>query len=317
MPEFKRQLGNEQWELFKSTAYDADGSWLRDALADERLFFALRNNRIDVYFSGALIFQISFGKAELSVQTHIKYLMRDKHEQSYVKLKGGRFQYEPSKSLQDVYTPGSSLLQMMAASSYYSGVENAGVYKAIIGDPLVLDVEISFSSPDSDPDDSRPQPVEKRVRRKQDRVDVVRLEQKSDEARLIFWEAKHYGNSQLFNDEILKQIERYETAIGVSRDDLVRAYREVCYFQARIARLRREFGLSNVGDEHLDWLASIASGETPLVIEERPSLFVFGFDQAQKTRWQKREKELLEVLGQGRLRAIGTPENGSLGKGIK
>ncbi|WP_157814342.1 hypothetical protein [Rhizobium sullae] len=313
---FTRHISDVNMDLLERAVCGSEGAWLRDALRDRELFFGLRNDRIDVYHQGALIYRIDFSGDDVVAQTHVKYLMIDVPKSPYIPLRKSGFAYEPSAYMQGRYREGVSLQQIKKASTYYSGVENFGVYRAIKNDPLVVDVEVALVRDDAPPADSLPETTEQRQGRKQDRIDIVRLEETAGGCALVFWEAKHYSNAQLFNGEIFEQLERYEDQILKREDQLLAAYRNVCEFYRRLALLRSEFGVVGTDNKFVERLQRLADGTVPLHVDKKPRLFAFGFDQAQKmSRWRDREGQLIKRLGPGRLRAIGKPDAGALGRG--
>lgn len=312
---FTRFINDEKIGLLETAVSGPDGAWLRDALKDRDLFFALRNDRIDVYHQGALIYRIDFSGDDIEAQTHVKYLMIDVPKSPYINLRKSDFAYEPSAYMQGRYREGVSLQQIKKAATYYSGMENFGVYRAIKDDPLVVDVEVALMRDNAPPADSVPTTTEQRQGRMQDRIDIVRLEEAAGGYALVFWEAKHYSNAQLFNDEVFEQLDRYEDQILKREAELLAAFRNVCAFNLRLARLRTELGVVGIDSEHVNRLQGLADGTVPLHVDKNPRLFAFGFDQAQKIlRWRAREKQLIERLGLGRLKAIGRPKAGELGR---
>ncbi|NZD54152.1 hypothetical protein [Rhizobium leguminosarum] len=301
---FVRSISGDQMQLLKDAANAPGGAWVHDALGDPELFFALRDERVDVYYRGRAIYSIDFSGGKVTPRTHVKYLVLDDRD-PYIKMQNGSFDYK-HPYLQGDYQVSVSLRQMKAAARTFSGVESMGVYAAIKDDPFVIDVEVAFnrSTEVTEHDDLE-------VGRKQDRVDVVRLRRAGDGFDLVFWEAKHFSNSELFNDKILSQLAAYERQLQSRKDQLLVAFRNVCGFHRDLDQLRKSLGFKGAADTHLTTLEKLADESLPLNLVKEPSLFVFGFDNDQKVgRWKTRKERIEAVLGKERLRAIGNASKG-------
>lgn len=315
---FSRKLSPENLGILQFLAAAAEPNWLQEALADPEVFFALRNNRVDAYFGGALIYRVDFNAGDAVPQTHVKYLIREPRKgQEYVSMRGNGFDYDPLQRMQTEYRLGSSLKEIKSASSYYAQVERNGVHRVIVGDPFVVDVELSIvqSKGMAEGDVLSPEPIEEEMSKQHDRIDIVRLEPFSGGHNLVFWEAKHYSNAELFGDGVLKQVERYRRQIERHEHALVDQYRTVCGFQAQILRMRQTVTGNEVDSDVIEMLEGIGNLRTTLAVDLQPRIFAFGFDKEQKEyRWKSRMKVLQNELGADyRVRAIGVPKGGSLG----
>lgn len=304
---FVRFISEKNMRLLEEAATGPEGAWLRDALGDPKLFFALRDERIDVYYRGRALYSIEFSGGRVIPKTHVKYLILDGGDQ-YIKMRNGSFDYK-RPYLQGVYQEKVSLRQMKAAARTFSGVESIGVYDAINKDPFVIDVEVAFNRSSG----SVTERDDLEAGRKQDRIDVVRLRKKSEGVDLVFWEAKHFSNSELFNDKILNQLAAYEKQLQAREDQLLTAFQNVCAFHVSLSRLRKNLGFDGASDVHLEMLEGLASGSLPLNVVKEPSLFVFGFDSDQKNgRWKARKQHIEAVIGKDkkRLRDVGNASEG-------
>lgn len=323
VPAFSRSLSQENLGILWSLAAADEPNWFKDALADTEVFFAVRNERVDAYSGGALIYKIEFRGGAAIPQTHVKYLIREPQSgQAYVAMRDGTFDYGPHARMQSDYRVGSTLDEIKKASSYYAPPrsESNGVHRAILGDPLVLDLELSLVQPKARIESAGEPPLladenGKRSSTRQDRIDIVRLEPNDVGYHLVFWEAKHYRNSDLFNGRVLEQIKRYRGQIESCEDVLIEQYRNVCGFQAEIQRMRLNLDLP-VDRISIQTMEALANHEIPLAVDIQPRLFAFGFDGVQKeNRWKKRMAELQAALGaKHRVRAIGEPKGGELGR---
>ncbi|MBY3044836.1 hypothetical protein [Rhizobium leguminosarum] len=308
---FTRHISEKQMELLKATAARPDGAWLREALADPDLLFALRDGRVDVYFRGQVIYSIEFGTDKIATYTHVKYLLLD-GTAPYIKMQDGTFAYKHAH-LHDVYRDGVSLGQIKSAAKVYAGAESQGIYKAIKRDPSIIDVEIAFTRSNDIVEHSSQE-----KQRTQDRVDMVRLTPAGDGYDLVFWEAKDYSYKDVFNDKIFNQLTAYAKQLEIKATVLNEAYRNVCQFHLDLHRLRESLGFAGAAASQIEMLDNVARGRCPLRIVKKPSLFVFGFDNDQKNgRWKVRKQEIEAVIGGERLRAVGNPTDwlGSAGKG--
>ncbi|TPI59854.1 hypothetical protein FJ420_21345 [Mesorhizobium sp. B3-1-3] len=131
---------------------------------------------------------------------------------------------------------------------------------------------------------------------------------------LVFWEAKLYGNSDLFTDRVLKQVKRYHGQIERHQKALVEQYRAVCAFQAEILKMRLDRRTPGIDSSDIEVMERLAKPESPLGVDVRPRILAFGYDGQQRERWKKREEELQAELGaKNRVRGIGKPYGGFLG----
>ncbi|TPI59855.1 hypothetical protein FJ420_21340 [Mesorhizobium sp. B3-1-3] len=116
---FARKLSPENFEILKAlaSASASEPNWFRDALDDPEVFFALRNNRVDAYSRGALIYRIDFRAGKAVPHTHVKYLIREpRNERAYIAMRGGAFDYDPQARMQTDYRPGQTLKEIKGAS---------------------------------------------------------------------------------------------------------------------------------------------------------------------------------------------------------
>jgi len=215
----------------------------------QRVFLTIRDNRIDFYHKGGLLFR--FAGSEL--KTHIKYAAvidsSSDDDQNYLteSVLG-------NKKLTPDYFKGYKRIKENCSN--YSGIEAAGVSALYHkhsylsdSDVVVLDIEVSFVSIDA-------------VGNKKDRVDVVLLNKKT--GMLQFVEAKHFSNKELWSTKqppVVKQIERYKAQISDKKKSIIAQYKEY------VKCLNTIFDLSL---------------PIPIGIDEQVTMFIFGFDNDQK-----------------------------------
>jgi hypothetical protein len=222
---------------------------IKNDCINQNVFFTIRNNRIDLYHKGGLLFTFD----ETGFKTHIKYAAvigsDDDDQQNYL----------TESDLEKLKIPSyySGYGRIKENCSKYSGVEAAGVSALYHNhsylsekDMVVLDIEVSLKSIEGEG-------------KKQDRVDVVLLNKKT--GTIQFVEAKHFSNKELWRPKekpaVTKQIKRYEGQVKMRRNDLLTEYQEY------VKCINDIFTLSLPG---------------PTAIDDRVTLLIFGFDNDQK-----------------------------------
>lgn len=312
---FTRTLSAANWEVLEALASAKEGNWFKDALADPQVFFALRDERVDAYALGARIYSIGFRNGQATPQIHFKYLIREpKKGKEYVALNGALFDSQEER-IRSIYEPGKTLKEIKKATVYYVGVEAEGVSKAITKGANVIDIELSITQQGLPADGTEPAPVSERAKRRHDRIDIVQLQPTESGHSVVFWEAKHYSNSDLFNGKISHQLERYRKQILNNEENLLVASREICAFQARIGWLRRKVDGNLYASESIEMLERLSYPDSNLSIDLEPRIFAFGFDDDQKKgRWAKAAEKLMNEIGRHRVRAVGNPSDGLVTK---
>lgn len=252
---------------------------LNDTKSKKKAVFpAIRNNRIDFYFSGGKLF--SYEKGEFS--THYKYasVLVPTSEDPYVK----ETQLNNLKKI-ETYLEGYDRIKENC--SLYAGVEAIGVselygkysYLSNGNKVVVLDIEVAFQAEDEADD------------RRMNRVDILLFDTKT--ATLRFYEAKHYTNKEIWREQgtippVVEQVKRYENQIKDNKVrilDTYKAYVEI---------------LNNLFDINLP---------TPKVLDNNVGLLIFGFDQNQL---DGRFEKLL--LGDNSLKGINLYKVGDISK---
>lgn len=208
------------------------------------IFPAVRKKRIDFYYGGGKLF--TFDKK--GFKTHIKYASVYKSQDDYI-YESEMEKMERIKSFKDGYK------RIKENCSLYPGVEANGVsyiysnysYVASKSNIVVLDIEVSFKSDDSD--------------KTQDRIDILLLNK--DKNKLIFCEAKHYSNKEIWSrgtPKVVEQIQRYKDQIKDKGGMIIDQYSKYT--------------------KTVNMLFSLELPE-PTSISERVLLIVFGFDRDQ------------------------------------
>ena len=249
--DFVRKLDKEIIKRLKNQSSLFEQLLKDTKLEKKAVFPAIRNNRIDFYFSGGKLF--SYEKGEFS--THYKYasVLVPTGEDPYVK----ETQLNNLKKI-ETYLEGYDRIKENC--SLYAGVEAIGVselygkysYLSNGNKVVVLDIEVAFKAEDEADD------------RRMNRVDILLFDTKT--ATLRFYEAKHYTNKEIWREQgtkppVVEQVKRYEKQIKDNKVrilDTYKAYVEI---------------LNNLFDITLP---------TPKVLDNNVGLLVFGFDENQR-----------------------------------
>ena len=205
---FKRNFNDELIEkLVNSDLYRE--KILGDIKAGN-VFPGIRSERIDFYHKGGKLF--TFDKD--GFKTHIKYASVYKSKEDYI---------SESKiaSLERIASFVDGYARIKENCSLYAGIEASGVayiygnysYAASMSEIVVLDIEVSLESLDSD--------------KNQDRIDILLFDKQKKQ--LIFCEAKHYSNKEIWsqkgsNPDVVGQVQRYVKQIGAKGDVILREY---------------------------------------------------------------------------------------------
>jgi len=210
------------------------------------VFPGIRSERIDFYHKGGKLF--TFDKD--GFKTHIKYASVYKSNEDYVS-ESKILRLERINSFVDGYG------RIKENCSLYAGIESSGVasiysgysYTASMSEVVVLDIEVSLESLDSD--------------RNQDRIDILLFDRRRKQ--LVFCEAKHYSNKEIWSQkgsvpDVVGQVQRYVKQLGAKCDVILKEYGN--YVNA----VNKLFSLNL---------------PRPESIEQDVVLMVFGFDKDQ------------------------------------
>lgn len=257
MTEFRRGINNSNFiaELNKN-------DYFQKMVKDEHLFIAIRNEYLNVYYYGQSIYKIEFKKRENKIKwtTHKKYLGIN----------------------ESGYTSTGDYLdridELKKNARKYGGKEKEQVKKHILEDKEVclLDVEVTFS---------REHNYEKRS------IDYLTLEKTEDKKiKLVFYEAKHFDNSEIRSNKspkVFEQIGKYEKVLNDPnhQDEILNSYKLI---------------FENIKDLNLNNWRKIHDllGDN-LEIETEPKLIIFEIDKNKKE--DKHIKNLRDKLGDKRL----------------
>lgn len=231
---------------------------------NQKVFLAIRNNSIDIYYKGGRLFEFDKKKG---FKTHIKFaavITKEKNDYlTEIELANRKFDFGFEKNYE----------RIKENCLNYSGVEDLGIsdvyhrhsYLAK-DDVIVLDIEITFKSLNEE--------------KNQDRIDLLLFDKRRK--KLHFVEAKHYSNSDIWTTgepKVVKQIKKYEEQIKTKKDDILENYK--IYIEC----------LNDIFKPLSPEL------EPPIGIDEKVILFIFGFDDDQKNKGLMECKEKLKSLG--------------------
>lgn len=299
-----RSLGEPFLAALEALADAPNGAWWADVLADPDLLLAVRNRSLNVYYRGASLFRITPSSEGVAVETHVKYLVRQRQAMTRLAAEGV-FGLDPAAAVWTRYEGPATLAEMKRAATPLAGLEKTGVHALVQASPNVIDVEVSLTGAPLDtaaePDGAQaevdaafqspdvnavPSPT------KQDRLDVASLEERgvADEAWLVFHEAKLAANPALRSKStpaILGQVERYRATLKHEADRLAKSYPALCRDLVRLDSLRRTVWLARGLDvaalpQRDPLVAEVASGSRRLRIDSEPRLVLFGFDTDQR-----------------------------------
>ena len=287
MGTFGRRLPKESWDALEDLMCKA--SWWPDLLAhwapsgnESGLRLAIRDGYINFYLAGQSIGKLTFGHGgnKPTIHVHHKYVIPNAQGQRYLKCSG-------ESGLDDhgrpVHWSGSDMLQeWMSYSGRHRGNEKTCIEKVVAMSPKVIDLEMGLPAIEG--------------QKTALRMDIVSLEPAMDRIRLVFWEAKMIGNSELrsktHKPKVVKQVHAYKAYLtdGARRQRIVEAYRESC----RIIRDLHRMASCKTTKSPLDPLIlAAAEPDSPLEIEQSPRLLIFDDERKRREdKWQ----EHLDVL---------------------
>ena len=245
-------------KLSKTIANDFLNSslWLKKIKEDclsQKVFLAIRDNRIDLYYKGGLLFCYD----KNGFKTHVKYA-------SVITLDADGKDYLTESQLSTYKLASdfeSNYHRIKENCSNYSGIEAYGVSDLyhkhsylFDSNVVVLDIEVSFESLSE--------------KSKHDRIDIVLLNKAT--RTLQFIEAKHFSNNEIWSTDkpqVIGQLYRYESQIQQRKPEILLEYVEY------VRIINEIFGISL---------------PEPIDFDKKVTLLIFGFDNDQKKGRLKR-----------------------------
>ena len=278
--------------------YDQPESWWRKLVDDKELFLAIREDSVNVYHRGCSLLRLRPQAEGVGVvgKIHYKYLLRPHLTASeYVEVVEGTVSLP---KVEEAFTKSISETEALKkASEPYAGPEQAGVHDVVLANWNIVDVEIAFPTDSADESKSSAP-----------RVDFAALREGDRDIELVFFEAKHFTNSELRKrgddaPDVIGQIEKYSDLLREQHDQIADTYLRVC---CNLLNLR---GFDERHPQRHELLKSIVNGSKPLKVNTEPRLVVFGFDADQRAgkKWKRHRDKLKNRLGK-RVLCRGSPK---------
>lgn len=255
MSTFKRGITNNDFikELNQNR-------YFQNMILDKDLFIAIRNEKINVYYYGQSLCLLEFRKRKRIIKwtTHKKYLGKDE------------------KGYSDTGSYLDKIEDLKQNAKRYGGKEKEQVKKHILEDDAscILDVEVTFGKEEI---------FGKRS------IDYVAIEKDEEGAnKLVFYEAKHFDNSEIRarkTPKVFEQIEKYEKVLNdpIHKAEILNSYKTI------IENIK-ELNLNN--KSNLDRL--IGDNCASLQIDCDPRLIIFEIDLSKKNK-KDPEKEKYHI----------------------
>jgi hypothetical protein len=251
MAEFKRKFDSESIKRLKSEKLFTE-NLLPDIVSGE-VFPAVRGGYMSFYYKGGSLFK--YDRNEFS--THIKYAFVPEKSDNYV-TKDDLVNLKPVDFLK-------GYAKIKKNCKNYAGDEAKGVSSLFKFSPMrggaerryhLIDIEVAFESKNED--------------KKTDRIDILLYD--NEEKKLLFCEAKHFSNSEIWANvnskpEVIEQLGKYNDQILKRGDEIIGQYKN-CF-----GVLRDCFDIPWLND--------------PEDIYNDCGLLIFGFDSYQKEKIDK------------------------------
>jgi hypothetical protein len=282
----KRGLPDDLVDALRE-AYHQNG-WWTDIVNDPEVFVAPRKSCVCVYYRGNCLLNLAFHDGKLMGRIHYKYLLKPELKPTYwIAVEG---QIKQPNSIDPFISDFSDLDLVKRASRPYASAEKQGVSEIIAANLNIVDVEIALGdSGDLAGEEDEPVPaIDGPKVRHNSRVDFVAVQGGGKTLKLVFFEAKHFGNLELRSStgepRVVKQIERYSNLLKNHRREILDAYRRHCSDM-----LKSDCIPTN--SERRKFLSEVTA-----------SAAVVGFDADQKPGpgWKPHKEKLEKLLG-GRL----------------
>ena len=295
--------GLNQGFIKQLKAENTKAGWWADVLADPKLVVALRGDYLNVYWRGQSIFRVEAGQITPTVTTHAKYLI-DPALAGQILLTNCTFDVASlvERALVRHYEGQATLKKLKTTAALFSGTEKTGCHEIAVRNTNIIDVEIAFPGVVSldDGGDAKEAP----------RVDFASVEADGDQARLVFWEAKAYGNGELRamagkTVPVCRQISFYRRYLLDHRDAVEKSYTRVAENLVAIQQMGWKRSLSPL-------ITEVGNGNRQLTLGQEPKigLVIFGFDAGQRDYRGWKDEHLLRLKDAiPNVRAVGDAKN--------
>lgn len=195
------------------------------------------------------------------------------------------------------YEGPATLAKLKTTAALFAGDEKRGCHEIAVRNAGIIDVEVAFPGRHTVGNKTRTAP----------RVDLAALVEDGPDARLVFWEAKTYGNGELraLADEpapVCNQIAAYRAVLTDQREAI----------EASMTRVAENL----VAFKHMGWkrplsplIEAVGTNNAKLRLGDEPQvgLIVFGFDAGQRdeARWNAHQAKLKKDIS--KLLFVGDP----------
>lgn len=282
MAEFKRGLDDTFIDLLNNN-YDQPDSWWRTLVEDPDVFIGIRGNELNAYYNGCSLLRLRHRRDHLVGETHFKFLIRNQPNANYISFRDGNFDDDDLAAIEFSRDMRSDLAAIKAASKLHQGREAQGVHDVVRANFNIIDTEVVF------PDE------------KTSRIDFAALRLGGERPELVFYEAKHFSNSELFGDypKVVQQVERYRKLVS----DQGRA-REIRDSYSRIAANYAK--LKGIDEKFQTLCQQVVT--TGLEISKAVRLVIFGITREdQRTRRDVFDR-LKNLIGKDNVLVRGDPK---------
>ena len=288
MAAFNRGLDKEFVEALNKEYEKGKNGWWSQFVDDKKLFLAIRDNAVHVYYRGCRLIEVAWRNGKLSASTHYKYLLRPEMEKKYVEVVCGKPRIADARAC---FADGLSATELKRSAEPYVGDEKEGVHDILLKNHYVLDVEVAISDGEGG------------------QIDFAALQDGIEEGQthVVFYEVKHFGNTKELRSrgkpKVLEQIDRYRSLLKreQNRADIAKSY---CRVSENLCALN---GVPKRYCKRHDLL----QGTKDFIVEEEPGLVVFGFDEDQKSGaiWRPHKQNLEKCIRKDRLLMYGDPKD--------
>ena len=287
MKKINRGINNQAFiDVLNELRKDENSFWYK-MVNDEDLFIAIRDEYVNVYYSGQSICEFSYLKRKKVVKgkTHEKYLGIE--GTGYASSENGKI-----SSLESVIKDLNELSEIKENVKKHIEKEKGESYKVILNkESQVIDTEATFVEV------LKPNPKKEKGYQRSS-IDYVALEKNSEnEIKIVFYEAKHYSNPEIRSTEVPKvveQINRYEEALKLHekeyKQEIINTYKLICQNLKDLNIVKNRNLVEDVNTSNL-------------VIDFQPKLIVFGFgsDAHARETWEEHKKNIEKGVGKQRL----------------
>ena len=241
MSEFKRGITNQKFITELNS-----NMFFQQMVKDDDLFIAIRKEYLNVYYYGQSICKVGFAKNKITWTSHKKYL--GINESGYA----------------DTGDYLEKIEELKQNARKHGGKEKEQVKKNILEDKqlAILDVEITFG---------REEGFGKRS------IDFLAIEKDSSgKIKLVFYEAKHFDNSEIRAKKVpkvIEQIEKYENVLNDinHKAEILNSYKTI-YENIKALNLNNKNNLFRL----------IGADSNKLEIDNEPRLIIFAIDKNKK-----------------------------------